>query len=226
MLHAHEALRTQSRSTRMPSSHHVRRVYVQCVVGLVQDDNLNDEQQLYARFEALLTEHDFNFKRGVYLREPALAGGNPAKPSSLLDSECYLGCFSAVHIQTKLQQTAVQQFKQFIAQCDSVPDLTFVSIAATGDKVVGTVFTTDQRGAYVDIGAKGQAFVPMEELSLSKVDRVRRCRKNVSGCFDSQSVDLSTVCVKNGHAKSPRNLHTLSDAIYPRKRRSTLTGHD
>ena len=44
---------------------------------------------------------------------------------------------------------------------------------ATGDKVMGTVFTTDQRGAYVDIGAKGQAFVPMEELSLSKVDRVR-----------------------------------------------------
>jgi len=37
---------------------------------------------------------------------------------------------------------------------------------------MGTVFTTDQRGAYVDIGAKGQAFVPMEELSLSKVDRV------------------------------------------------------
>jgi len=32
-----------------------------------QDDNLNDEQQLYARFEALLTEHDFNFKRGLPL---------------------------------------------------------------------------------------------------------------------------------------------------------------
>ena len=47
------------------------------------------------------------------------------------------------------------------------------SMLCTGDKVVGTVFTTDQRGAYVDIGAKGQAFVPMEELSLSKVDRVR-----------------------------------------------------
>ena len=48
-----------------------------------------------------------------------------------------------------------------------------IGVMRTGDKVVGTVFTTDQRGAYVDIGAKGQAFVPMEELSLSKVDRVR-----------------------------------------------------
>ena len=46
-------------------------------------------------------------------------------------------------------------------------------VSWAGDKVMGTVFTTDQRGAYVDIGAKGQAFVPMEELSLSKVDRVR-----------------------------------------------------
>lgn len=42
----------------------------------------------------------------------------------------------------------------------------------TGDKVVGTVFSIDQRGAYVDIGAKGAAFVPNDELSLSKVDRV------------------------------------------------------
>lgn len=32
---------------------------------VVQDDVLNDEQQLYARFEALLGKHDFNFKRGL-----------------------------------------------------------------------------------------------------------------------------------------------------------------
>lgn len=38
--------------------------------------------------------------------------------------------------------------------------------------MVGTVFSIDQRGAYVDIGAKGAAFVPNDELSLSKVDRV------------------------------------------------------
>ena len=42
-----------------------------------------------------------------------------------------------------------------------------------GDKVTGTVYSTDQRGAYVDIGAKGAAFVPSDELSLSKVERVR-----------------------------------------------------
>ena len=43
-----------------------------CLAGgvLAQDDNLNDEQQLYARFEALLTEHDFNFKRGDLLHLP------------------------------------------------------------------------------------------------------------------------------------------------------------
>ncbi len=61
---------------------------------------------------------------------------------------------------------------------------------------MGTVFTTDQRGAYVDIGAKGQAFVPMEELSLSKVDRVRiRTRKDHAPTPSCIEVASLSVCV-------------------------------
>lgn len=43
----------------------------------------------------------------------------------------------------------------------------------TGDRVTGTIFRVDGRGAYVDIGAKGAAFCPVAEISQCKVDRVR-----------------------------------------------------
>lgn len=42
-----------------------------------------------------------------------------------------------------------------------------------GDVVSGTVFEIDQKGAYVDIGAKSAAFCPTAEASLCKVSRVR-----------------------------------------------------
>lgn len=42
-----------------------------------------------------------------------------------------------------------------------------------GDKVTGVIFRVDARGAYVDIGAKGAAFMPAAEVSLCRVDRVR-----------------------------------------------------
>ena len=48
-------------------------MHAQHLPSRLQDDNLNDEQQLYARFEALLTEHDFNFKRGLPLRCPKIS---------------------------------------------------------------------------------------------------------------------------------------------------------
>lgn len=41
-----------------------------------------------------------------------------------------------------------------------------------GDKVTGSIFRVDNRGAYVDIGAKGAAFCPASEVSLCKIDRV------------------------------------------------------
>eukprot|EP00242_Pyramimonas_sp_CCMP2087_P015835 CAMPEP_0198211368 /NCGR_PEP_ID=MMETSP1445-20131203/23420_1 /TAXON_ID=36898 /ORGANISM="Pyramimonas sp., Strain CCMP2087" /LENGTH=383 /DNA_ID=CAMNT_0043885613 /DNA_START=83 /DNA_END=1234 /DNA_ORIENTATION=- len=43
---------------------------------------------------------------------------------------------------------------------------------AVGDKVVGNVFNIDQRGAYVDIGAKAAAFLPTAEASLAPVAKV------------------------------------------------------
>lgn len=42
-----------------------------------------------------------------------------------------------------------------------------------GDVVAGTVFEIDQKGAYVDIGAKSAAFCPTAEASLCKIGRVR-----------------------------------------------------
>lgn len=44
-----------------------------------------------------------------------------------------------------------------------------------GDKVTGTIFRVDGRGAYVDIGAKGAAFCPAAEVSMCKLDKVRVC---------------------------------------------------
>ena len=42
-----------------------------------------------------------------------------------------------------------------------------------GDKVTGTVFKIDNRGAYVDVGAKSSAFVPNGECSVVQIDAVR-----------------------------------------------------
>jgi small subunit ribosomal protein S1 len=41
-----------------------------------------------------------------------------------------------------------------------------------GDKIVGNVFNIDQRGAYVDIGAKAAAFLPTSEASLAPISKV------------------------------------------------------
>eukprot|EP00976_Prorocentrum_cordatum_P096489 1190586-Prorocentrum_minimum.AAC.4 len=41
-----------------------------------------------------------------------------------------------------------------------------------GDKIVGSVFNIDQRGAYVDIGAKAAAFLPTNEASLAPITKV------------------------------------------------------
>ncbi|GAB4818527.1 hypothetical protein N2152v2_005573 [Parachlorella kessleri] len=40
-----------------------------------------------------------------------------------------------------------------------------------GDKVTGTVYKTDQKGAYVDVGGKSGAFCATEELSLAQLDK-------------------------------------------------------
>lgn len=42
-----------------------------------------------------------------------------------------------------------------------------------GDMVVGTVFRVDERGAYVDIGAKGAGYCSSAECSLSPNAKVR-----------------------------------------------------
>ena len=42
-----------------------------------------------------------------------------------------------------------------------------------GDKVTGIIFKVDNKGAYVDVGAKSAAFCPTPELSLCKVSSVR-----------------------------------------------------
>lgn len=41
-----------------------------------------------------------------------------------------------------------------------------------GDKVSGTIFKTDSKGAYADIGAKSAAFCSIRELSMNTVDNV------------------------------------------------------
>lgn len=41
-----------------------------------------------------------------------------------------------------------------------------------GDKVTGNCFNIDQRGAYIDIGAKAAAFLPINEASLAKVEKM------------------------------------------------------
>lgn len=42
-----------------------------------------------------------------------------------------------------------------------------------GDKVTGSIFNVDNRGAYVDIGAKASAFMPMAEAAIVKLESVR-----------------------------------------------------
>jgi len=39
-----------------------------------------------------------------------------------------------------------------------------------GDKVTGSIFNVDNRGAYVDIGAKASAFMPMAEAAIVKLE--------------------------------------------------------
>lgn len=39
-----------------------------------------------------------------------------------------------------------------------------------GDIVPGTVFTMEQKGALIDIGAKTAAFIPIQEMSINRVD--------------------------------------------------------
>jgi hypothetical protein len=107
----------------------------------------------------------------------------------------------------------------------SVSALTSEAPVCTGDKVVGTVFTTDQRGAYVDIGAKGQAFVPMEELSLSKVDRVRR-RRNCLWAVPSSSISTGELSVFFSKIQTCRDLRTLLDAVCFRRTEEPHHGCD
>lgn len=45
-----------------------------------------------------------------------------------------------------------------------------------GDIVSGYVYEVQQRGSYVDIGAKSMAFLPNAEASLCKINRVRRAQ--------------------------------------------------
>lgn len=42
-----------------------------------------------------------------------------------------------------------------------------------GDIVSGTVIECDRKGAMVDVGGKGAAFIPVDELSIAKVSDVR-----------------------------------------------------
>ena len=39
-----------------------------------------------------------------------------------------------------------------------------------GDIVPGTVFSLEPRGALIDIGAKTAAFIPIQEMSINRVD--------------------------------------------------------
>ncbi len=48
----------------------------------------------------------------------------------------------------------------------------------TGDKVTGTIFRVDAKGAYVDIGGKAAAYLPTKEISSVNIDRVRYCTAN------------------------------------------------
>ena len=39
-----------------------------------------------------------------------------------------------------------------------------------GDTVTGTVFSLEPRGALIDIGAKTAAYLPIQEMSINRVD--------------------------------------------------------
>ena len=40
-----------------------------------------------------------------------------------------------------------------------------------GDVVAGTVFSLEPRGALIDIGAKTAAYIPIQEMSINRVDQ-------------------------------------------------------
>ena len=44
-----------------------------------------------------------------------------------------------------------------------------------GDIVNGTVFALESKGAMIDIGAKTAAFMPMQEVSINRVEGLERC---------------------------------------------------
>ncbi len=39
-----------------------------------------------------------------------------------------------------------------------------------GDVVAGTVFSLEPRGALIDIGAKTAAYIPIQEMSINRID--------------------------------------------------------
>ncbi|MFN3359893.1 MAG: 30S ribosomal protein S1 [Pseudanabaenaceae cyanobacterium] len=47
-----------------------------------------------------------------------------------------------------------------------------------GDIVAGTVFSIEPRGALIDIGAKTAAFIPLQEMSINRVDSPEEVLKN------------------------------------------------
>lgn len=57
-----------------------------------------------------------------------------------------------------------------------------------GNKVMGTVMEVDEDGAYIEIGAKCTAYVPLHECSFAKLKSVSR-GVGVSGCLCQGNVD-------------------------------------
>ena len=75
-----------------------------------------------------------------------------------------------------------------------------------GDKVKGIVFRVDQRGAYVDIGAKAAATCPSEECSLVGVQRVQSSPHH---CMYKTSV---SICLSgDGHALQATQVLKVDD---------------
>mmetsp|Transcript_16374 Transcript_16374/g.31432 ORF Transcript_16374/g.31432 Transcript_16374/m.31432 type:complete len:380 (+) Transcript_16374:98-1237(+) len=66
---------------------------------------------------------------------------------------------------TKVDAPEYQQLEDLLSKYDFK--------FSVGDKVVGSVFNVEQRGAYIDVGAKAAAFLPAEEASLAKVERIQ-----------------------------------------------------
>jgi small subunit ribosomal protein S1 len=47
-----------------------------------------------------------------------------------------------------------------------------------GDIVAGTVFSIEPRGALIDIGAKTAAYIPIQEMSINRVDQAEEVLQN------------------------------------------------